>query len=101
VLREAEAADDWLKARIRDELDRRSGRQSAQDRSGATNGHAEAPGPTQRVETVLRAVVKLWFALAARQFHPDRTADDVKAMAVVNAVRELLDRVISEELKGQ
>jgi hypothetical protein len=99
VLREAKAADAWLKAKIRDELDRRNGRQDDDDPFGPTNGRAEARGPPDGVGAVLRAVVKRWFALGARQYHPDRAADDGKAMAVVNNLRELLDQVIDEELK--
>lgn len=99
VLRCAEAADDWLKARIREELDRRSGRSHAQDGSESTNGHAEARGPPCDLKAVLSGLAKRWFAQLARQYHPDRALDDGKAMSVVNNAREVLDELIADELK--
>jgi hypothetical protein len=99
VLRKAEAADEWLKARIREEMDRRSGRGGAQAHAGAANGSAEARGPPGDLEAVLKAVAKRWFAQCARKYHPDRSLDNGAAMSVINNANELLVQIIDEELR--
>jgi hypothetical protein len=65
----------------------------------STNGAAGARGPPGELEAILKAVAKRWFALCAKQYHPDRCHDDGRCMSVVNNVNETLQKVIDEELK--
>jgi hypothetical protein len=81
VLHEAEAAKEWLKDAIREELERRSGRH-AQAQPQGTNGMA------------LREVVKRWFAGLARDYHPDRIGGDGREMKVLNNAHERLRKLV-------
>jgi hypothetical protein len=81
VLYEASAAKEWLKAAIREELERR-------ESAGGT--HRGKAGPVAN----LKEFVTRWYRKMALRFHPDRLGGDGREMKAINAAAERLRELL-------
>jgi hypothetical protein len=89
VLREADAAEPWLRAAIGDEL-RRRGYRADSDREQPRD-HA---GPRHQPPADLRSVITRWYRELALRYHPDRTLDNGAAMKAINHGYERLQELL-------